>query len=89
MEILWFIVIGLVVGALARLLMPGRDPAGIIVTMLLGMAGALVAGVVGRMIGLYGAAEGPGIIAALLGAMLVLGAYRVATRQRIAQPADS
>jgi uncharacterized membrane protein YeaQ/YmgE (transglycosylase-associated protein family) len=80
MSILWFIIVGLIAGALAKLFMPGRDPGGVIVTMLLGVAGAVVAGLLGRVLGFYGADEGPGIIAAILGAMLVLGIYRVAIR---------
>lgn len=80
MHILWFVIVGLIAGAIAKLFMPGRDPGGVIVTMLLGIAGAVVAGLLGRVLGLYDAGEGPGVLAAIVGAMLVLGVYRVALR---------
>ncbi|PYS28915.1 MAG: GlsB/YeaQ/YmgE family stress response membrane protein, partial [Acidobacteria bacterium] len=63
MHLLWMIVVGLIVGAIAKLLMPGRDPGGIIVTMLLGIAGSVVAGFLGRAIGLYQQGEPVGFIA--------------------------
>ena len=71
------IVIGLVVGALAKLIMPGRDPGGIIVTILLGIAGSLVATFLGRAAGWYAPGQGAGFIASLLGAILLLWLYRV------------
>jgi uncharacterized membrane protein YeaQ/YmgE (transglycosylase-associated protein family) len=75
--------VGLVVGALAKLVMPGRDGGGIIVTSLLGIAGALVAFLIGRVFGMYGTHDdAPGVLASLLGAVLVLGVYRTATRRR-------
>ena len=78
MEILWTLIIGLVVGAVAKLLMPGKDPGGIIITMLLGVAGAFVAGFLGRAVGWYDrVSEGPGIIASVIGAMLLLFVYRL------------
>lgn len=85
MAILWTLIIGLIVGALAKLFMPGRDPGGIIITMLLGVAGALVAGFLGRALGWYrDPAHGPGIIASIIGAMILLGIYRlVVRRQRV------
>jgi len=84
MWILWTLVVGLVIGALAKLVMPGRDPGGIIVTMLIGLAGALIAGVIGREIGWYhGPYSGPGIVASVLGALLLLGAYRLVARKRL------
>ena len=82
MGLLWSLIVGLVVGALAKLAMPGKDPGGIIVTMLLGVAGAFIAGFLGRQAGWYHANTGPGIIASVLGAMLLLGIYRLATRRR-------
>jgi uncharacterized membrane protein YeaQ/YmgE (transglycosylase-associated protein family)/DNA-binding CsgD family transcriptional regulator len=69
---------GLVAGALAKLIMPGRDPGGILVTMLLGVAGAFVAGFLGRAFGWYTeVGDGPGIIASIVGALVLLGLYRV------------
>lgn len=83
MHVLWSLIVGLVVGAIAKLLMPGRDPGGIIITMLLGIGGALVAGFLGRAVGIYHAGDaGPGIIASILGAVLVLAVYRMIVRRR-------
>lgn len=85
MGFLWVLLVGLVVGAIAKLLMPGRDPGGVIVTMLLGVAGAFVASFVGKMVGLYDSpGSGPGIIASVLGAMLLLFIYRMVMRRRAA-----
>jgi uncharacterized membrane protein YeaQ/YmgE (transglycosylase-associated protein family) len=77
LHILWMLIIGLVVGALAKLIMPGRDPGGIFITMLLGVAGALVAGFIGRVLGLYAPGQGAGFIMSVLGAILLLALYRV------------
>ena len=83
MGILWTLIIGLVVGAIAKLLMPGRDPGGLIVTMLIGVAGALLAGFLGRALGWYAnPGEGPGILASIIGAMILLFLYRVLVRRR-------
>ena len=77
------LLVGLIIGALAKLIMPGKDPGGIIVTMLLGIVGAFVAGAIGRAVGWYHSPdEGPGIIAATVGALLVLAIYGMATRRR-------
>lgn len=80
MEILITLIVGLVVGALAKLVMPGRDPGGIIVTMLLGIAGAFVAGALGHSLGWYAIGEGPGLLASVLGSVLLLAIYRVVAR---------
>jgi uncharacterized membrane protein YeaQ/YmgE (transglycosylase-associated protein family) len=80
MVILGWIVFGLIVGAVAKLLMPGRDPGGIIVTMLLGIVGALVGGFIGRALGLYNQGQGAGFIMATIGAILVLFVYRKLVR---------
>ncbi len=81
--ILGWIVIGLLAGGLAKLLMPGRDPGGCIVTILLGIAGALVAGFLGRAVGWYEPGDGAGFIAAVVGAFLILLIYRlIVTRRR-------
>jgi len=83
MTILSWIVFGIIIGALAKLVMPGRDPGGIIITMLLGIAGAVLAGWLGHALGWYrGAAQGPGIIASIIGAMLILGIYRMVQGRR-------
>jgi uncharacterized membrane protein YeaQ/YmgE (transglycosylase-associated protein family) len=74
--ILGWIIFGLVVGALAKLIMPGKDPGGWIVTTLLGIVGAVVGGFLGRMLGLYQEGEPAGFVGALLGAILVLWIYR-------------
>ena len=84
MEILSWILFGLVVGALAKLVMPGKDPGGIIVTILLGIAGALLGGFLGRSLGLIGDGREAGWIAAFVGAILLLILYRmIAGRRRI------
>jgi uncharacterized membrane protein YeaQ/YmgE (transglycosylase-associated protein family) len=83
MHILWMAIIGLVVGALAKLFMPGKDPGGIIVTALLGIAGSFVAGFLGRAVGWYrDPGSSPGIIMSIIGAMLLLALYRVVVRSR-------
>jgi len=74
---IWMLFIGLIVGALAKLVMPGRDPGGILVTMLLGIAGALVAGFVGRLLGLYEPGQSAGLIISTVGAILLLAFYRL------------
>jgi uncharacterized membrane protein YeaQ/YmgE (transglycosylase-associated protein family) len=82
MAILAWIVIGLIVGALAKLIMPGRDPGGIVVTILLGIGGALVGGVLGRALGFYDPGQPAGWIASVLGAILLLAAYRAMSGRR-------
>ena len=82
--IIGWIVIGGLAGAIAKLLMPGKDPGGCIITILLGIAGALVAGWLGKMIGWYDTNEGAGFIAAIVGAFILLGIYRlIAGRRRV------
>jgi uncharacterized membrane protein YeaQ/YmgE (transglycosylase-associated protein family) len=83
MGIIIALIIGLVAGAIAKLLMPGRDPGGLLVTMLLGVAGSVVAYLLGRVFGWYTRPdEGPGIIASIVGAMILLGIYRMSIRRR-------
>lgn len=86
MGILVAIIVGLIAGALAKFLMPGRDPGGMVVTILLGIAGSLLATFLGRAVGWYDEpGEGAGIIASVIGAMLLLFAYRaIAGRRRLA-----
>lgn len=82
MEYIWMLIIGLIVGALAKFIMPGKDPGGIIVTILIGIVGALVAGFLGRSLGWYEVGESAGFIASLVGAILLLFVYRLATKSR-------
>ena len=83
MGILSWILFGLVVGIIAKLLMPGRDPGGFIVTILLGIAGALLGGFLGRAMGFYGPNESAGWIISILGAILLLVLYRMMVRRRV------
>jgi uncharacterized membrane protein YeaQ/YmgE (transglycosylase-associated protein family) len=76
LELVWIVIIGALVGALAKFVVPGADPGGFFVTALLGMGGALAATLLGRLIGLYGPNEGAGFVASIVGAILVLFAYR-------------
>ena len=73
---LGWIVFGLIVGIIAKLLMPGRDPGGFIITILLGIAGAMLGGFIGRAIGFYGPNQSAGYIVSILGAVLLLALYR-------------
>lgn len=82
--VIGWIIFGLIVGALAKLLMPGRDPGGFIVTMLLGIAGALLGGFVGRSLGWYGPNDGAGFVMSLVGAVLLLALYRMVVVRRTA-----
>ena len=85
MHLIWSLIIGLVVGAIAKLMMPGRDPGGWIITMLLGIAGSVVAGFLGRALGVYHEGDaGPGLIASVIGAVILLAIYRFAVRRRVA-----
>jgi uncharacterized membrane protein YeaQ/YmgE (transglycosylase-associated protein family) len=74
--LIWIIIIGAVVGALAKVLTPGSESGGFFMTAILGMVGALIATLLGRFIGLYGSNQGAGFIASILGAVLVLWVYR-------------
>ena len=73
---------GLIVGALAKLVMPGRDPGGIIVTMVIGIVGALLGGWLGRAVGWYGPNDGAGYLVSILGAILLLWIYRMVVARR-------
>lgn len=82
MGIISAIVIGLIVGAIAKLLMPGKDPGGWIVTILLGLAGSFIAHFIGRGLGWYGDGEPAGFIASVIGAILLLVLYRLLAKKR-------
>jgi uncharacterized membrane protein YeaQ/YmgE (transglycosylase-associated protein family) len=80
--IVGWIIFGLIVGAVSKLLMPGRDPGGCIVTMLLGVAGAILGGWIGRALGLYGPGDAAGFFMAVIGAVLLLLLYRLVIGRR-------
>ena len=80
--ILGWILFGLIVGAVAKLIMPGNDPGGIVVTMLLGIVGAVVGGWLGRAMGLYGPEDPAGFLMSLVGAIALLAIYRVTVGRR-------
>jgi uncharacterized membrane protein YeaQ/YmgE (transglycosylase-associated protein family) len=81
MEYVWMAVIGLIVGIVAKLLMPGKDPGGIIVTILLGIAGAFVGSFVGRALGMYQPGQAAGFIMSVVGAIILLVLYRLLFRR--------
>jgi uncharacterized membrane protein YeaQ/YmgE (transglycosylase-associated protein family) len=79
MHLIWTLVVGLIAGSLAKLIMPGKDPGGLLATMLLGIAGSFTAGFLGRAFGWYrDPGTGPGIITSVVGALVLLGIYRLA-----------
>lgn len=82
MHVILFLIFGLVVGALARLIVPGKEPGGWLVSMLLGVTGALLGGFLGRAAGLYRAGEAPGFLMSLLGAIVVVAIYHAVTTGR-------
>jgi len=77
MSIIWTILIGLVAGALAKLIMPGKDPGGIIITIIIGIVGAFVFTYLGKFIGIYQEGETAGFIGATIGAIILLAIYRL------------
>ena len=79
---LWTLIVGLIVGALAKFLMPGRDPGGFIITMLLGVAGAFIAHFIGANLGWYNEGEQAGFVASVLGAVILLTIYRAVSGRR-------
>ncbi len=84
MSIILWILFGLIIGVIAKLLMPGRDPGGIIVTILLGIAGSFVGGLIGRAVGLYRPGQRTaGWILSIIGAIVILAIYRLIVRRRI------
>ena len=80
--ILGWIIFGLIVGLIAKLFHPGRDPGGFVITALLGIAGSLLGGFLGRALGLYREGEGAGLIVSIIGAILLLVLYHAFTRRR-------
>ncbi|MEA3124955.1 MAG: hypothetical protein QOK24_1108 [Verrucomicrobiota bacterium] len=80
--LIWTLVIGLVIGAVAKFLTPGRDPGGCIITMLIGIAGSFVASYLGKALGWYEQGETAGFIASVIGAMLLLLLYRLIAGRR-------
>ena len=83
MGILGWILFGLVAGVIAKLLMPGKDPGGFIITILIGIAGAFLGGFIGQAVGLYREGEAAGMFMAILGAILLLAIYRVTVGRRV------
>jgi len=82
LSLLWAAIIGLIAGAIAKFIMPGRDPGGIFVTMLIGVAGALLMSFIGRQLGWYRDGEGAGFLAAIVGAIVLLALYRLINKNR-------
>ena len=83
MGVLGWIVFGLIVGIVAKFLMPGRDPGGFIITILIGIAGALVGGYVGQAVGWYGEGDPVGFLMAVLGSIILLALYRMLARRSV------
>jgi uncharacterized membrane protein YeaQ/YmgE (transglycosylase-associated protein family) len=81
LHLLWVIIIGFVAGAVAKLIMPGKDPGGFLITIILGIVGALLATFLGRLIGWYKAGESAGFIAAIIGAIVLLVIYRLVKKK--------
>ena len=82
MSIIWTILIGFIVGIIAKFLMPGRDPAGFFITALIGIAGSVIATYLGRFMGFYRVGESAGFIAAVIGAIILLFLYRMVTGKK-------
>ena len=80
MSIIWTIIIGLIAGALAKLIMPGKDPGGIIITILIGIAGSFIFTYLGQFLGIYQEGETAGFIGATIGAIILLAVYRLFIR---------
>jgi uncharacterized membrane protein YeaQ/YmgE (transglycosylase-associated protein family) len=76
------LIIGLIVGGLAKLVIPGKDPGGLVITMLIGVAGAVLAGMLGRSFGWYETGEGAGFVAAVVGAIILLVSYKFVLRRQ-------
>jgi uncharacterized membrane protein YeaQ/YmgE (transglycosylase-associated protein family) len=86
LSLLWTALIGLIVGAIAKLIMPGKDPGGIFVTMLIGIAGAFLGTFLGRAVGHYEPGQSAGFLMSLVGALILLGIYHLIKRQQAKTP---
>lgn len=86
LSLLWTALIGLIVGAIAKLIMPGKDPGGIFVTMLIGIAGAFLGTFLGRVVGHYEPGQSAGFLMSLVGALILLGIYHLIKRQQAKTP---
>lgn len=84
MSIILFLVFGLIVGALARLIVPGRDPGGWVISMIIGVVGSMLGGFLGRAVGLYHEGEPAGFVMSLLGAVILVGAYHAIAKRAVA-----
>jgi len=82
MEIIGTLIVGLIAGVIAKLLMPGKDPGGCIITILLGIVGAFVATYLGKILGIYEPGDTAGFIGATIGAMLILFLYRIIVKKK-------
>ncbi len=82
LHLLWTALIGLVVGAIAKFIMPGKDPGGIWITMLIGIAGSFMGTWIGRLVGHYGPEDSAGFLMSLVGALILLGFYHLIRRSR-------
>lgn len=82
LDFLWYLIIGLVIGAVAKLLMPGKDPGGCIITTLLGICGAMIAGAIARFFGLDALTGFGSFVASVLGALLLLFLYRIFLKKK-------
>ena len=80
---IWVALVGLVIGAVAKFLMPGKDPGGIIITMLLGIAGSVIATWLGRVLGMYGPGQSAGFIMSVIGAIILLAIYHFFKRKQV------
>lgn len=77
LHFLWEAIIGLIVGAVAKLIMPGKNPGGVWITMAIGVAGSLLASFIGRAVGWYAPGQSAGFIMSVIGAMILLGIYHL------------
>ncbi len=82
MHLLLFLLFGLIVGALARLIVPGREPGGWIISMILGVLGSFLGGFLGRGLGWYSEGQPAGFVMSLVGAIIVVAIYHAITRRR-------